>query len=409
MRRSPSVVSFLALIGGWLAIFTPAVLSLSLRMMEFDSENFLDTYPVALAAGWLTLIASLVFFGALGDRLAQRRGSRALIARWGVALLIIAGVLLAAAPTNQWVIAAWLFLQIPAAMVISTALAVGGGSATRQQRGVVSGLVGASSIVALLVGSLVIAILADNVGAGILVSTLLGAGLAIPLMFIKERPAPPLLQSESSPLDHRGQKMMVLWIVFLVSSFLLSWTTSTANAFIVALIENLSTIDVADVATQASIAVALASIATVISSILSGIVARSPRLAAIHWITGTLVTAASIFFLAFMPQGAALFIAAIAFGIGFGAANGVEVTLALFLRPSGRAVGKNLSLLTSITTVPYVLVPAVAAFALTNDTSAGLQYLFMVAVITAAIGAALLTLAFLAIRQPNEELHHTLG
>lgn len=273
----------------------------------------------------------------------------------------------------------------------------------------VFGLFGAASIVALLFGSVVITALADKVGVGILVSTLLGAGLAIPLVFIKERPAPPLLQSESSPPENRGQRMMALWIVFLVSSFLLSWTTSTANAFIVALIENLSTIDVADVATKASIAVALASIATVISSILSGIVARSPRLAAIHWITGTLVTAASIFFLAFMRQGAALFIAAIAFGIGFGAANGVEVTLALFLRPSGRAVGKNLSLLTSVTTVPYVLVPAVAAFALTSDTSAGLQYLFTVAVITAAIGTALLALAFLVIQRTNEELHHKSG
>lgn len=409
MRRSTGVVSFLALIGAWLSIFTPAVLSLSLRMRELDSENFLDTYPVTLAAGWLTLMVSLLVFGSLGDRVAERLGSRLLIARWGVILLIIAGIGLAVAPTNQWITFAWIFLQIPAAMVVSTALAVGGGSASAKQRGVVSGLFGAASIVALLFGSIVITALADRVGVGILVSTLLGAGLAIPLAFIKERPAPPLLQSESSPPENRGQRMMALWIVFLVSSFLLSWTTSTANAFIVALIENLSTIDVADVATQASIAVALASIATVISSILSGIVARSPRLAAIHWITGTLVTAASIFFLAFMPQGAALFIAAIAFGIGFGAANGVEVTLALFLRPSGRAVGKNLSLLTSVTTVPYVLVPAVAAFALTSDTSAGLQYLFTVAVITAAIGAALLAFAFLVIRRTNEEPHHKPG
>jgi MFS family permease len=407
MRRSPSVVSFLALIGGWLAIFTPAVLSLSLRMMEFDSENFLDTYPVALAAGWLTLIASLVFFGALGDRLAQRRGSRALIARWGVALLIIAGVLLAAAPTNQWVIAAWLFLQIPAAMVISTALAVGGGSATRQQRGVVSGLVGASSIVALLVGSLVIAILADNVGAGILVSTLIGAALAIPLALLKEHPAPSRLESEPPRIARRNGKLTLVWIVFLASSFLLAWSTSTTNGFIVALIENFYAFDAADIAATAAIAVALASVAAITASILSGIVAQTPRKAAIQWIAGTLVTAASIFILTFLPQGAWLFIAAIALGLGFGMANGVEVTLTLNLRPSGASVGKNLSLLTSATTIPYVLVPAIAAIALANDTKAGLENLFTLAVVAAVAGAALLVLALFVIRRPIEELLHT--
>jgi MFS family permease len=407
MRKSTSAVSFLALIGAWLAIFTPAVLSLSLRMREFDSENFLDIYPITLAMGWLTLMISLVLFGILGDRLAQRVGTRRFIAQWGVVLLIIAGIGLATAPTNLWITIAWIFLQLPAAMLVSTALAVGGGSASTQQRGVVSGLVGAASIVALLLGSLVITALADNIGAGILVSTLVGAGLATPLMFIRENPAPALLESSSQRRVSRAQKLIVLWTVFLISSFLLAWSTSTANAFIVALIENLSTIAAVDIATTASIAVAMASVAAIAASILSGIVARSARNAALHWIAGTLVTATSIFILASIPQGFSLYGAAIALGIGFGTANGVEVTLALHLRPSGGAVGKNLSLLTSVTVVPYVLVPAIATIALRGNTETGLENLFTLAVITAVIGAALLSLALLLIRRTNEELRHT--
>ena len=101
-------MSLLALIGAWLAIFTPAVFSLSLHMREFDSGNFLHTYPITLVEGWLTLMVSLVLFGILRDRLAKRVGvsvvhysmqSCSLNRRWQqnlVALAVITAVIGAA-------------------------------------------------------------------------------------------------------------------------------------------------------------------------------------------------------------------------------------------------------------------------------------------------------------------------
>ena len=108
LRKSTSAVSFLVLIGAWLAIFTPGVLSLSLHIREFDSENFLYTYPITLVEGWLTLMVSLVLFGILRRRFTKRVGvsvvhysvqSCSLNRRWQqnlVALAVITAVIVAA-------------------------------------------------------------------------------------------------------------------------------------------------------------------------------------------------------------------------------------------------------------------------------------------------------------------------
>ena len=68
----------------------------------------------------------------------------------------------------------------------------------------------------------------------------------------------------------------------------------------------------------------------------------------------------------------------------------------------------NLSTLTSVTTVPYVRVPAVAAVLLSTDTEAGLVHLFTIAAVSVGLGA-LIFAAFLAVlRLPTGELLRTL-
>lgn len=406
MRRSATIASFLAVVGAWIVVFTPAVLTLSLRMREIDPQNFLDAYPAALTAGWLTLMASLVAVGWIGDRLTQHLGSRPTIARWGVFLLAFCGLGLAFAPTNQLVTLAWILLQVPAAMVISSALALGGRTAATHNGGLISGLLGAASILALLAGSLLVTLFNENLTIGMTVSSLLGAALAIPLMFVPNNTVT-LTPTHGEPIPGKTfHYLKVFWVIFLMSSFLLSWGTSTANGFIVALLENLSRIEYEDIALVSALAIALASMSAVAASIMSGVYARSPKMAVLVWVAGAILTATSIASLLQGPTGTVLYLVAVALGTGFGMSNGVEVILVLKLKPQLQSVGGNLSVFTAVTTVPYVLVPATAALLLRQNTRAGLENLFGLAAINVALGALLLAVFLLVVRLPSAESHH---
>lgn len=121
--HSPNVAFRAAagVLGGWLAIMPPTVLTLALRIDEWDGSP--STYANILAAGWLTMLLALVVSGRVSDRLFIRTGSRSLLVRVGASLIAVSGVLLALAPNAGWLAAAWIFIQIPAAMVITSALA----------------------------------------------------------------------------------------------------------------------------------------------------------------------------------------------------------------------------------------------------------------------------------------------
>jgi uncharacterized membrane protein YdjX (TVP38/TMEM64 family) len=90
-----------------------------------------------------------------------------------------------------------------------------------------------------------------------------------------------------------------------------------------------------------------------------------------------------------------LTIGALILGIGFGFANGSEFALALSVNESSDALGKNLGTLTATTSVPYVLVPALATFLLQDSPATGLVTLFIWAALAAFIGA---TIAFTLMR-----------
>ena len=77
--RSRSLVAMVAgaTLGGWMAIMAPAVVTIALRLREFDPSGLPSFYALTLALGWLTMMAALVTSGFWGDAIRRRTASRA--------------------------------------------------------------------------------------------------------------------------------------------------------------------------------------------------------------------------------------------------------------------------------------------------------------------------------------------
>lgn len=392
--------AFAGLIGGWVAVMTPAVLIIALKMREFEESGQPNMLAVTLLTGWLALMVALVVMGRLSDQLFMRTGSRIALIRTGAPLLVLVSCGLAFSSSSRWLTVAWILAQIPAAMIITTALAVGGGVAQMQKRGLISGLLGAAPIIGLLFGSVMVGVLTTNTSIMFVLTALFGALLSVPLMLTKATQQN--REPEDVPrrvADHNAHALLWVWVLFLFASFLLSWTTSTTNTFVVEFISQAIQDTDSNISTIASIAVAVASSAAIISSISFGTLAKNSRRAQFTWIAGAAISATSIFLLSSAESTLVIYIAALLFGIGFGAANGVEVSITLVARPQVNELGQNLGLLNAITSAPYILVPAIAALVWQSADGYKVGPMFLISAVTALLGAVI----FIAAKLPRTE------
>lgn len=402
MRQRSAVVKIaLAVLGGWLAIMPASVLTIALRFREFDASGLPSQYSATLALGWLVLIAGLIGFGQAGDALERRGRSRILLVRWAVPLVAISGIALAVASTPTELALAWTIAQLATAATVTSALALSGSTIQVASRGLLSGLIGAASIVALLIGSVVVRALQHDLALAFIACAAVGAVLATPLAL-----RPPVRLDSGPNIDRRHtasthRRWLSAWALFTAASFLLSWTTSTTNSYVVLFVENVSATSAADVANVATRAVTFATIAAIIASILGGLVMRGRRSAAIMWSAAAVVVALALVGLLARPSEGGIVGFATLFGAGFGLANGVELGLLLFLRHSPGKLGRDLGIFNSMTAVPYVLVPGVATAWLAGDPTAGVRGIFALASILGLV-AAVITAPLARTRQTLE-------
>jgi MFS family permease len=376
----------LGVLGGWLAIMAPAVVTIALRLQEFDSSGLPSTYAMILSIGWLTMMVALVASGVVGDAVRARTGSRVLLARVGVPLLAVGGVLLAVAPSAAWLLATWILVQIPSAMVVTTAMAETGDEVAQDRRGVASGLVGAAPIVALLVGSISVRFLAADLAWAFIVPAVIGALLAMPLCWAN-RGTGTVSVPTANDARHVTHVLAGLWFTFLGASFLLSWSTSTTNGFLVTFVQYGMRTAADQVADSTTLLVIIASSVAVISSVVAGRwSAGKPRAVAL-WIAAALICALALLLLVLVPSPLTLMIVALLFGIAFGAANGVELAVVLLIRRDPAILGRDLGIFTAATSAPYVLVPAMATLLLAENVRAGVMTLFALAGATALVAA----------------------
>lgn len=392
---SPTLKVAMGVLGGWLAITAPGVVTIALRLQEFDSSGLPATYALTLGLGWLTLIVALISSGTLGDVVQRRMSTRAPLARIGVPLIAVGGVLLAVAPSPGALALTWVLVQVPSAMVITSALAEGGGVTSPARRGLTSGLVGAAPIVALLLGTIAVRVLSGSLTWAFVLPAIVGALLATPLMSVGPRHAAANVNDQEPDVGaaRSHYSSTGIWLALLSGSFLLSWSTATTNGFIVTFVQYIVDLVSTDVADLASLAAIIASALAVASSISAGTYTANARWMIRLWIASAALCSLALAVLVVAPVPSIVLIVAACFGIAFGAANGLELSLVVVLRARRARLGRDFGLLTAFTSVPFILVPALATLVLRVDATNGVRLLFMLACASSVLAALIVAFA----------------
>lgn len=383
MTLSPAIKVPLGVLGGWLAVMAPAVVTIALRLREFDPSGLPSTYALILALGWLTMIIALLAAGVIGDAVHRRLSTRTPLARIGVPLTAVGGVLLAIAPSPVWLAVVWAGVQVPSAIVITTALAEGGQEVSLRRRGLTSGLVGAAPIIALLVGGITVRVLIDSLAWAFILPAVVGALVAAPLMLTGPGSAPAEMTEGDGIISVDGTQTSAsaLWLAFLTGSFLLAWATATTNGFLVTFVQYIVDVASDDVADLSSSAVIIASLLAIVASITGGLLTAKRGNSVRLWTVAAALCALALSILLAAPTSRMFLVAACVFGIAFGAANGAEWSVVLSVRNRRERWGRDFGILTAVTSAPFVLVPALATVVLRTDAEDGVRLLFTLACI----------------------------
>lgn len=368
----------LGVFAGWIIVMPATVLNLALRVDEIDSGSGNTNYSLVLSAGWVSLIVSLFLMGKLGDLVFEKSGSRSTVIGFGILGSALLGFALSHANTTVTLALTWCLIQFPAAALITSSLALASQHASESKQGLSSGLAGGAPVLALFIGTLVTSAAGPTPANAFLVTSLLGAIFAIPLLLIRQAP----IKSSASLNLNLGElwdtaNSRKFWNRFLLAAFLLSCTTSSANGFLLVFASEALDLDSVTASDLVTTMVLVASLSSIVSGVISGKFFFSKKRVITAYSFAAIAVGSSIGILALFPYQELVLLVGLVFGVAFGAANGLELTMFMRNQNNPLDAGRSLGIFTSATTAPYVLVPLIAAFLLRNDGSTGITQLWL--------------------------------
>lgn len=387
-----SYIPALGVFAGWIIVMPATVLNLALRIDEIDSGSGNTSYSLVLSAGWVSLIVALFSMGKLGDLIYNKTDSRKTMIGFGILGTGLLGIALSQANTSIALALAWCLIQFPAAAIITSSLALASQNTSDSKQGLSSGLAGGAPVLALFIGTLVSSAANPTPANAFLVTSLLGSLIAVPLLTFRKSST----KSIASISEQHGrlwdtQGSTKFWNRFLLAAFLLSCTTSSANGFLLVFATDALGLDSIAASELVTTMVLVASLSSIVSGVIAGkfFITRTHVILA-YSVAATLV-GTSIGLLVLFPSEGLVLVLGFVFGVGFGTANGLELTMFMRNKNDPADAGRALGLFTGVTTAPFVLVPLFAAFLLRNDGSSGITQLWLAgAVLGLAAGLIML-------------------
>ena len=365
-----------AALGGWLTIMTPSIVTLAFTLEDIASGSTAE-YSLIIAMGWAALIASMLGAGRLSDWLERSRGGRKSALASAAPLMIIAAWALTQAH-NWWVLAlAWVAAQIPAALILVTANAAAGVSAVVDSKKNASGLIGSTALVALVLGSTFIGFIGSGSALAYLAPALLGALLCVPLFLTIDRESHSIV-IPPRPTNQRNVRR------FFLTAGLFSTATSVTNTYAVPYVENFVS-DAGNYQNLALGAVLVSSVISVVMNIVGGRIGYRINAAWVVYTAGLLLVITAIVVLLIGRSALTTVLAAGLLGLGFGLANGTEITIMVSFESNAEHIAANLAALSAATMVPYVLSPLLGSAILSRTGDNGILILFGLSAVVSVI------------------------
>ena len=356
--------------------------TVAVRMEQIAAgDEWLAAYSLLIAGGWATSLLALPSAGRLSDRLAQRGVGRRAVAAVGAVGMVAAAYLLMLAPTIPWFALAWLCAQIPSALVVAASSARLADTATPSTRGWAAGAAGVAPTAALLIGATTVLVLQQSLALSILVPALVGLVLVIPSLLVETPLHRPHAGSAATAGSVRRIRWLLLTIVFAFCG------VAAGRIYVIPLLQSITDDETPHILALASTAVILATLAAAAASVAVGRVVRLPQRAPTAFVVLAIAGALPLLGLAFARTIPVVFACALLLGGVVGGLNAATHGLYLHRYAPDGEHGQDLGLIAAAETVPYVIVPLLAAGPQAATNSSVLMLLFLAGAL-ASVGAA---------------------
>ena len=375
----------------WLALLTPVIVTLSLRIQRIAPRTAPDDLSLVLGVGALVALISNPVFGYLSDRTRSRFGQRKPWLVGGMVGGLVALALIGSATTVPMVLIGWCLAQLAFNAALAAMMAVLPDYVPVRQRGTVSGLLGVCIPAGQIAGTFIVQELAGNMLLALLVPATIGLIAVLWLTFVLPDASPWQLMEASSeptarsalPSIRRHPDFQWAWLsrVFFVMGA--AFLTAYQPLF---LIDALS-IDVRDVPHLIFRSTLVHSGMLALWSLIAGWLSDSTGRRKFFVFVGAALQAVGLCLIA-TADSYSTFIAAVALtGTGHGIYVGVDLALVTEVLPDQRRdAARDLGILNITNTLPQVIAPAAAPFIL-GLTGGDYALLFIAAGCAASLGS----------------------
>ncbi len=357
--------------GIWLALLTPALVSLALRLRQLSPTTATQDLALVLSVGAIFAIVGNPIFGHLSDRTRSRFGRRRPWLVGGMLCGAAALLITARADSVMVVLVGWCLAQLAFNAVLAAMVAILPDQVPEQQRGTVSGVIAICLPLGQALGTLVVRGVSESTMLIFLLPAALGT--AAVLLLVWKLPDCANGKDTTTSLTLR-ESLRSFWIDpraypdfawACLSRFLLAMGSASIITYQpYYLIEGLG-FDDADIAERVSQAVLIQTVLMVVFGLASGRLSDLTQRRKAFVFTGGALYGAGLCLIAFADSYDAFIAGMATVGIGHGIFFGTDLALVTgVLRSRPHASGKDLGLLNVANTLPQCFTPALGSLVL---------------------------------------------
>lgn len=386
----------LAVFGVFLALLTPPVLTLALRVAEVAPDRKESLLSLALGLGALVSLLVNPLAGLLSDRTTSRWGRRR---PWIVAGMLVGalGLYLVASGGESMVVVGWCVAQLGFNFVIPTLLAVLPDQVPARQHGRVSGLLNAGFPLGVVAGVFAAQAVAPNMLAMFMVPA--AAAVLLVLVFVLALDDQPLDPAQVPPMDLKGfaasfwinprQAPDFCWAW--VSRFLLFMGLATLMSYQVFYLIDRMGMAQADIPGAMLQSTLVSTATTVVGSLCGGWLSDRLARRKLFVLASALIYGAGLAVIGLADGHQGFFWGIAICGLGQGVYLAVDLALVTDVLPDkASGAAKGIGIISLASNIPQSLAPAMAPLFLSLGAAEGVRNysaLFGVAAFMALLGA----------------------
>jgi MFS family permease len=395
-RASPGFIAVYAFAYAalWLALLTPAIITLALRVRQLAPGNTAEPISRVLMAGAIVALISNPICGALSDSTHSRFGRRRPWLVGGVICGCASLAWIGVAPTINMILLGWCAAQLSFNAVLAAMVAIVPDRVPAAQRGTVVGVLGICMPIGQITGTYLVQQLSENMTLALVVPGLIGIAGVAALLSVLGREGPPPMLSEAQMLpptaestgkrSHRDFSLTWLSRVF--------FTTGTCflqayQPFFLLDTLHLSAADVPRLVFRATLVQAAM---VVVWSLICGQLSDRTGVRKPFVMVGSTIQGVGLWLIASSHSFTVLLLGVGLVGMGHGVYEGVDLALVTDVLPDrARHAAKDLGLLNIANTLPQVIAP-LAAPAILEISRGDYTLLFAVAGTVSVLGSVFL-------------------